>query len=156
MNPELHVRHIFRFSLRRSLRNAVKKARYWTMYSMANRDVLTDSGTASLELKANVVVCLAVGLAVALAAARGNVWPLAAAVPLLGLDLVLNRKLVAAWFAAKGLAFSVLATCYYASIYAAAVGIGAAAGVAQYLWSVRMLRRYRSCTPRFGTRGLSS
>ncbi len=156
MNPDLQVRHVFRFSLQRSMRNAVKKARYWTMYSMANGDVLGDSGTASLELKANVVVCFALGLAVASAAALGAAWPLAAAVPLLALDLLVNRRLVAAWFATRGLAFSVLATCYYASLYAVAVGIGGAVGAAQYLWSVRMLRRYRSCTPRFGTRGLSS
>ncbi len=156
MNPRVQVRHVFRFSLGRSLRNAVKKARYWTMYSLANRDVLTDSGTASLELKANVFACLAAGVAVALGVMLGDARLLLAALPLLALDLFVNRRLVAAWFATKGLGFSVLATCYYASLYAAAVATGAAMGTAQYLWSVRILRRYRSCTPRFGTRGLSS
>ncbi len=156
MNPGVQVRHVFRFSLLRSLRNAMKKARYWTMYSLANRDVLTDSGTASLELKANVFASLSAAVTVALGAALGDARLLLAAIPLLALDVFLNRKLVGAWFETRGFAFSVLATCYYASLYAAAVATGAAMGTAQYLWSVRIQRRYRSCTPRFGTRGLSS
>jgi len=156
MNADLQVQHIFRFSLRRSLRNAVKKARYWTMYSLANRDVLADSGTASLELKANVLLFHAQALLLASCAALGSASPLAALLPLLALDLVVNRSLIAAWRRARGLPFCVLATSYYATLYAAAVGIGAAAGAVQYLWSVRLLRRYRSCTPRFDTRGLSS
>jgi GT2 family glycosyltransferase len=38
MDPGLQVRHIFHFSFIRSLRNAVKKTRYWTEYSLENRD----------------------------------------------------------------------------------------------------------------------
>ncbi len=156
MNPDILVQHVFRFSLRRSLGNAVKKSRYWTTYSLANRDVLADSGTASHELKANVAVLLAHVLVVAASVALRQPWLLAGLVPLLALDLHVNRELIEAWYATKGLVFSVLATCYYMTVWAAAVGAGAAAGVAQYLWSIRMLRKYGSCTPRFGTRDLSS
>jgi GT2 family glycosyltransferase len=156
MSRGMQVQHIFRFSLRRSLGNAVRKARTWTMYSMANRDLLADSGTASLELKTNVVLGAAQALVVASAAAAATAWPLAAAVPLLALNLHVNRRLVAAWFRAGGLRFSVLATLYYATLYAAAVGVGAVAGAVQHAWNFRWLRRHRSCTPRSGTLDLSS
>lgn len=156
MERKLQVQHIFRFSLRRSLRNAARKARTWTMYSMANRDVLADSGTASLELKSNVLLGALQVLLLASSVALGAAWPLAAILPLLALDLGINRRLIGGGFARRGPRFAVLATSYYLTLYAAAVGIGAAAGVAQFLWSFRLVRRYRSCTPRLGTRGLSS
>ncbi len=156
MAPDFLVKHIFRFSLRRSLANATRKARVWTMYSMANRDVFTDSGTASLELKANVLAGVLQALLVASSLALGSAWPLGGIAALLALNLGVNRGLIAVGFGSRGTRFAALATAYYVTLYAAAVGIGAAAGAAQFLWSIRLLRRYRSCTPRFGTRGLSS
>jgi glycosyltransferase involved in cell wall biosynthesis len=156
MNPDLQVQHIFRFSLSRSLGNAIKKSRYWTMYSLTNQDLLSDSGTASLELKSNVLLALEQASLLALALVLGSAWPLAAALPLLALNLGMNRALIVAWFRARGLSFSILATLYYMTLYAAAVGLGAAVGVLHHAWSVRLLRRYRPCTARFGTRELSS
>ncbi len=156
MSDGLRVQHVFRFSLARSLANAIRKARAWTTYSLSNGDVLADSGTASLELKANVVLCFAGALLLAGAAALRAAWPIAPAAVLLAVDVHLNRKLVSAWFGARGLVFSALALSYYVSLYAAAVGVGAAAGAARYLWSIRVLGKYRSCTPRSGTLGLSS
>ncbi len=156
MNPDLQVQHMFRFSLRRSLRNAITKSRYWTMYSLANRDLLTDSGAASLELKTNVVSGLAEALLLTAAAVLGTAWPLAAVAPLLALNLHVNRRLTVAWFRTKGLPFSMMALVYYTTLYAAAVMIGGLVGAAQYLWSVQLLGRYRSCTPRSGTCDLSS
>ncbi len=156
MEPRLLVQHVFRFSLRRSLANAVKKARYWTMYSMDRRDLLDDSGAASVELKASVALSFAQASLLVLAAAARTPWPLAAAAPLGALELWLSRRLVAAWREARGAGFAVLATTYYATLYAAAVALGGVLGSLQWLWSVRLLGRYRSCAPRFGTRGLSS
>jgi glycosyltransferase involved in cell wall biosynthesis len=156
MDPSLQVQHVFRFSLRRSLANAVRKARTWTAYSLANRDVLADSGTASRELKANVASAFATLALAAAAALLGAAWALAAALPLLALDLHLNRRLIGAWRRAGGARFAGLATLYYVTLFAAAVGTGAAVGTAQYLWSFRSLGRYASCTPRSGTFGLSS
>jgi glycosyltransferase involved in cell wall biosynthesis len=143
MCPGLEVRHVFRFSLRRSLANAARKARYWTMYSLSNRDLLSDSGAASVELKVDVAATLAQALLVAAAVAGGTGWPLAAAAPLLALDLVVSRRLVAAWARAGGRRFAALATLYYATLYAGAVAIGAAAGAARWVWEVGLLRRYR-------------
>jgi len=156
VEPRLLVQHVFRFSLRRSLGNAVRKARHWTRYSLANRDVLSDSGTASLALKANVVAVALLACLLASSVALRSAWPLAASPLLLGLDLALNRGLVAAWCGVGGPGFGILATLYYLSLYAVAVGIGAAAGAAQFLWSAPWLRGQRSCTARSGTRGLSS
>ena len=148
VDPDLQVMHVFRFSLRRSLSNAVRKARYWTMYSLANRDLLEDSGAASLELKANVLCALLAAGLLGAAVASGAVWPLLAVPPLAALDLFLNRRLVAAWLGAGGPGFAVLAVLYYLTLYAAAVAVGGALGAVHYLWSVRLLGRYRPCTPR--------
>ena len=54
MNSEILVRHIFNFTLIKSMKNAFRKSMYWTIYSLKNKDLLTDSGTASIELKFNV------------------------------------------------------------------------------------------------------
>lgn len=156
VEPRLRVRHVFRFSLRRSLGNAIRKARHWTRYSLANRDVLADSGTASLALKANVLAAALAACLLSASAALGSGWPLLAALPLLALDLALSRGLIAAWFRHRGPLFGAKATLYYLTLYAAAVGIGAAAGTAEFLWSAPALRGQRSCTVRSGTRGLSS
>jgi len=146
MNPDFRVKHIFRFSLRRSLGNAIKKARTWTRYSMANRDLFADSGAASLELKANVASLLAQGVLVASSVASGAAWPMALALPLLALDLAVNRRLVAAWLRARGVSFCVLATLYYTTLYAVAVAVGAALGAAQHLGSTLGRARWaRSC-----------
>jgi len=156
MCPEMQVQHIFRFSLWRSLANGVRKARYWTRYSMLNRDLLADSGAASVELKSNVVLGLAQALLLAWAAAAAS-WPAAAAAAtLLAVNLRLNRRLVGAWFGAGGLRFSALATLYYTTFFAAAVGIGAAAGAVQYAWNTRSSGGVRSCATRSGTCDLSS
>jgi hypothetical protein len=155
MSPAFQVTHVFRFSLRRSLANAVRKARSWTAYSLVNRDLLADSGTASRELKANVALAAAQALLLAGAAATASRWPLAAAAALLAVDVHVNRRLVAAWFRAGGLRFSALATLYYATLYAAAVGLGAAAGAAQWAWRLRSSGR-DPCAPRSGTCQLSS
>ncbi|HEU4383641.1 MAG TPA: glycosyltransferase [Anaeromyxobacteraceae bacterium] len=148
VDPALQVTHVFRFSLRRSLANAVKKARYWTMYSLANRDLLSDSGAASLELKANVLCALLAAGLVGAALAGGAAWPLAAIPPLLALDLLVNRRLAAAWLAAGGPGFAALAVLYYLTLYAAAVAVGGALGALHYVWSIRLRGRYRPCTPR--------
>ena len=143
MNRDMQVQHMFRFSLRRSLDNAIRKARYWTRYSMANRDLFADSGAASLELKANVLSCLGQAFLLASCVALGVWWPVGPMATLLAIVLALNRKLVGAWFRTRGLAFAVLATLYYVTAYAAAVGVGAACGAVQHLWGARLLRGYQ-------------
>jgi glycosyltransferase involved in cell wall biosynthesis len=156
MNRELQVEHVFRFSLRRSLRNAVRKSGYWTMYSLANRDLFADSGAASLELKTTVLSLLVQALLLGWSAVSRSPWPLVPVLPLLALSLWASRGLIRAWSRTGGLRFSALATLYYVTLYAAATGIGAAAGAVRFLWSVRLLKRYQPCTRHFGTHRLSS
>lgn len=132
IEPGLQVRHIFGFSLGRSLRNAAFKAQHWTRYSLRNRDILADSGTASTELKANVLFCLA-GLALLLAGALASYWPmlLVAALPF-AVSLLVSRGLVAAFFRAGGSAFGFAAVVYYLSLYPLAVAAGAFAGIIRH------------------------
>lgn len=132
IEPRLLVRHIFGFSLWRSLRNAAFKALYWTVYSMRNRDILADSGTASVELKANVVLCLT-GLTLLLSyAAWGDRLLLyAAALPFAG-SILASRGLIAAFFRTGGPAFGLAAVAYYLFLFPLAVGAGAFAGVVRY------------------------
>ena len=58
MDPDLQVRHQFDFTLGKSLRNAARKTRYWIEYSLTNKDLLSDSGTASIEMKINGIAWL--------------------------------------------------------------------------------------------------
>lgn len=150
------VRHSFRFSLRRSLANAARKARTWTRYSLGNGDVLSDSGTASRELKANVALAGLQALLLAAAVAARSPWPLAAAPALLALDLFLSRRLVAAWRRAGGARFAALAAAYWVSLYAGAVAVGGTAGAARWAWQLRTTSRVRTCTPRSRTSQRSS
>jgi glycosyltransferase involved in cell wall biosynthesis len=136
MDPAILVRHIFNFTLIRSLRNAFRKSRYWTAYSLKNRDLLTDSGTASVELKTNVV-SLFIGLVfVLLSVAFMNGIFLIPAMLLFLLNISVNRNLFAAFYRAKGLSFALRAAFYYMLIYPVAVGMGSLAGMANYCLSL--------------------
>jgi glycosyltransferase involved in cell wall biosynthesis len=132
MDPAIQVRHIFDFSLSRSLLNAVRKTRYWTRYSLGNRDLFADSGTASRGLKTNVAAWLA-----SLAAASGAAFspPLLALVPIImGSSMFANASLLRAWWRTGGPGFGVRAAAYYAVVYPAAVAAGAVLGLAEHLF----------------------
>jgi len=140
MNPAIQVQHIFNFSLYRSLRNAIRKSMYWTVYSLKNNDVFADSGTASIGLKTNVAAwfsCAFFLLAFLFTDYRVFILftPL-----ILAINLLMNRGLLAAFYRTKGSLFSLAATGYYLLLYPVAVGIGALAGLARYFSSVRALR----------------
>lgn len=159
MAPQILVRHVFNYDLRRSLANAYRKARYWTTYSLANRDLLTDSGTASRELKINVaawgVSLLLLLLALLLwwlgpesAAVVGELGNNSAAAgegvaspwALLFTALVVQvangleqRPLLASFYRAGGIMFALGAGLYYALLYPLPVGFGALRGALGYL-----------------------
>ena len=59
MDPAIQVQHIFNFNLKKSLQNGIRKTKYWSIYSIKNKDLLSDSGTASQEFKFNVLTCFA-------------------------------------------------------------------------------------------------
>jgi GT2 family glycosyltransferase len=133
MDPDIQVRHVFGFNLHRSLRNAVVKAAYWTLYSLRNRDLLADSGTASHELKTNVA-CFVLGLlAIGVWALTGaGFWSgLAAAV--FACNVLANRRLLRRFFTVGGRAFAAAAGGYYLLVYPLAVAAGAIGGAALFL-----------------------
>lgn len=133
MQPELQVRHIFGFrSMVDSLRNGFRKSKYWVMYSLGNKDLLSDSGTASYELKANVFAlfgsfCLLVGFLVTF-----KLMFLLFLGALFCGNVLLNRKLFSLFYKSGGSVFLVTASAYYIFIYPLAVGAGAMMGTMYY------------------------
>jgi len=140
MNPAIQVQHIFNFSLYRSLHNAIRKSMYWTMYSIKNGDVFSDSGTASIGLKANVAACFSSALLLlAFLLTENNAFILL--IPLiLTIDLFVNRRLLMAFYRAKGFMFALAATSYYLLLYPVAVAAGVLSGIARYFSTVHALR----------------
>lgn len=132
MIPGLQVRHIFNFSLGRSLKNAVRKTRYWIEYSLAHKDLFADSGTASRELKINGTVWLANAVLALLFLLTGKQWLLAPILALWCAGIFVNRHLFGAFFRAGGAGFAVMAAMYYSVVYPSAVWIGAFGGFVQH------------------------
>jgi GT2 family glycosyltransferase len=133
VDPAIQVRHIFNFNLYRSLRNARVKAKYWTLYSLRNRDLLADSGAASHGLKANVAAFLLWTLcAGTYFVTTAPAW-LGFALALLAGAMFANRGLLGAFRAAGGRAFAVRAALYYFFVYPLPVGLGALGGAALFL-----------------------
>ncbi|MBI5101314.1 MAG: glycosyltransferase [Nitrospirae bacterium] len=138
MDPDIVVTHIFNFSFIKSIRNAFRKSSYWTIYSIKNRDLARDSGTASLELKFNVMSFgLLLMLAPALSLARMGVAALLVTALVLALNMTINRRLLASMRRTKGTAFGLAASLYYVLIYPLPVGLGGLTGLASYLLKYR-------------------
>ncbi len=144
MNPAIQVQHIFNYSLMRSLHNAFTKSLYWTGYAIGNRDLLADSGTASVGLKVNVFVFAGNTGLLSGFVLTGKLTLLALAALALAVNLFVNRGLLLAYHRAEGLGFAFMATLYYLLLYPLAVGAGAGAGMLRYLFSNPLLaREYR-------------
>ncbi len=154
IDRDLQVRHIFDFSLLKSLRNAARKTRYWIVYSLANNDMLSDSGTASSELKIAGGVWIVTLLLVLLALVteqRGLLMPL----PFLWLvDVFAGRNLFKAFYTAGGTLFAALAAMYYMMIYPAAVWWGALRGLAGCTFQRAINMRCRDTGKQSQSRGL--
>ncbi len=133
INPLIEVRHIFNFSLSGSMRNAIKKSMYWTIYSLKNKDLLVDSGTASAELKVNIVsyfLCLLLLSLWLILQKLAFLYPL----PLIFVfNGFVSRGLFRAFYETKGLLFTGLASMYYLMLYPLPVGTGTIRGVVNFL-----------------------
>jgi glycosyltransferase involved in cell wall biosynthesis len=132
MNPGILVQHIFNFSLIDSVLNAIRKSMYWTMYSTKNKDLLTDSGSASLELKTNVLSQLLNFILVVLWIFTQRSFFLYPLLLIFAFNISVNRILIRAFYEAKGFMFAFLASLYYIFIYAFAVGAGSVVGMVRY------------------------
>jgi glycosyltransferase involved in cell wall biosynthesis len=132
MNPDILVRHIFNFTLIKSLRNAFRKAMFWTIYSMGNKDLMSDSGTASRELKINGACLLASAVFVPLFLVSGEKVFFFMLFLTAFFNIFLSRGLVKAFYRTKGISFACAATIYYMTLYPLAAGAGALSGVLGY------------------------
>jgi GT2 family glycosyltransferase len=132
MNPSILVSHFFDFTLMKSLRNAFRKSKYWTAYSLKNRDLFSDSGTASKELKTNVASYFLVFLILMFSLFLHKPALLSCALPVLGFNVYINRNFFSALRETKGLSFALLSALYYMIVYPLPVGAGSMAGVIKY------------------------
>ena len=132
MRPEIQAMHMFDFTLMKSLRNALRKSMELTRYSLMNRDLLADSGTASVELKVSVACLFLNALLAAVSLLRREQLYLVPISFLFAFNLFVCRGLIKTFFRAKGLSFSILATLYWVAGYSTAVGVGALAGLVKY------------------------
>ena len=139
MDPLMLVRHNFGFGLSGSLRNAARKVRYWTRYSLRNRDLLADSGTASRGLKAATALAGLGWLCLAAAAAR-RLAALVLPVPFFfGAAVAANAGLVLAFHRAGGLRFAIAAAAYLVLLYPVAIAVGITQGLLDLARSTRDL-----------------
>jgi len=133
VNPDILVTHIFNFSLTRSLKNGIRKSMYWTAYSMQNKDMFADSGTASVELKTNVFSILLVGLSIVGYLLVKEQMILLGVIFIFSGNILVNRRLLNAFFKTGGTRFGLAATFYYTSVYPFAVAIGVSGGILKFL-----------------------
>lgn len=133
INPQLLVKHIFNFSLGQSVRNAIRKASYWTFYSMKNKDLLNDSGTASRELKLNVICFYLTSLFLLLAALVKSPAFVALALLAISVNVFYNRGLLLQFQHNIDLNFKLGAPLYYLFVYPVPVSVGGLIGITRYL-----------------------
>jgi glycosyltransferase involved in cell wall biosynthesis len=139
---DILVQHMFRFSFSRSVKNAIKKSKYWTMYSLYKGDLLNDSGAASYELKVNVFTqCLNLAL-VATTVMTGWWWLLVPVALLYALNVAVSLKLLRLFHDERGWWFLLRAMAYYQFFYCFIVAYGSLMGMLKYIWEVKLLKRY--------------
>jgi glycosyltransferase involved in cell wall biosynthesis len=138
MVPEIQVQHIFNFTLAKSMRNGIRKSKYWSIYSIKNRDLLSDSGTASQEFKFNVLSCFINILLVLVGILLKNWAFLLPVLLLFGSNFYLNRHLFRAFYRARGPFFALPALLYYTLAYPFAVGLGVFSGIFSQHFGLRL------------------
>jgi GT2 family glycosyltransferase len=122
--PSIQVGHIFNFTWTRSIRNAFRKSHYWTVYSLRNKDLWNDSGTAARELKINVIISfLSYPLLIIFLFSKLKMIFL---ILVLGwfVNIYINRFLLKSFRRHGGWLFAFKAFCYYILIYPWPIGIG--------------------------------
>jgi glycosyltransferase involved in cell wall biosynthesis len=133
MNPDIQVRHIFNFSLWKSLKNAFRKTTYWNIYSLRNKDLFTDSGSASVELKTNVASWALSALFLGLFFLSDNLLFLYLLKVAFMCNVFINRSLLMEFFKTGGFSFGGRAFIYYTMLYPVPIGMGTITGLVKYL-----------------------
>lgn len=134
MIPSLQVGHIFNYTFFKSLKNAFRKSFYWTIYSLQNRDILKDSGTASRELKINSLAALSSFALLSLAAILKWYLPLLmSALSIQTLNLYFSRGLIRRLFNCGSGLRGWMWVLYYLLIYPMPALAGGFSGLWMYL-----------------------
>ncbi len=133
VNPYMLVQHIFNYSLIGSMRNAIRKSMYWTVYSIKNKDLLSDSGTASVELKVNVISYFLNLIILTLWVVFQKSFLFYLLPQIFAFNFFINRKLLKAFYETGGILFAFFASIYYTLLYPLAVGTGVISGMMKYL-----------------------
>ncbi|NOY65126.1 MAG: glycosyltransferase [Nitrospirae bacterium] len=141
INPDIQVQHIFNYSLRGSLQNACRKSTYWTAYSIENRDILADSGTASIELKVSVISLFIMLFFLLLWIPTKWLSLLYAAAGICFLNFLINCRLFRAFYEAGGMLFALLSVLYYTTLYSFTVGLGAIGGILKYYQNSKTVKK---------------
>lgn len=138
----IEVQHIFGFGLKKSVKNAVKKSKYWTMYSLNHKDVTKDSGAASYELKINVLTQSLNVVLIAAALVTRFWWLFLPVILLYAINVWASFRLFRLIRQERGWWFLTRAMAYYQLVYPFVVAYGAFLGTLKYFWEVKLLRRY--------------
>jgi glycosyltransferase involved in cell wall biosynthesis len=138
MHPEIEVRHIFGFTFLSSMLNAFRKTKYWCIYSLRNKDMLADSGTASIELKFNVASYALVLFLITLWLITGRAGMISVVPAIFLMNAYMSRKLLKSFYITKDISFAIGAFFYYTCGYPLPIGLGT---VAAFLDSLSGRRR---------------
>jgi len=136
LDPNIKVRHIFNFNLLGSMRNAFRKSMYWIIYSIGNRDILSDSGTASIGLKVNAGLFMVSLMLLAMFAILGNTMFVYSVGVLELINVYINRGQLTAFYRAGGIMFGLISTLYYLFIYPIPVASGTVMGMLKYIMRI--------------------
>ncbi len=137
IDPGFQVRHIFKYSLKKSFSNAIRKTKYWILYSLQNRDLFADSGTASAEIKMNGASWLVTGILTVFGLVSGKASIFMPLPIIWTVNAFVNRNLFRAFYKTKGACFFPAAVFYYVLIYPAAVWVGTFKALLQYFIRVK-------------------
>ena len=133
LNPYIQVQHIFNFTLLRSMKNALRKTKYWTAYTIDNKDLFKDSGTASYELKTNTFIfAISILMLIIFLLSDQSVTISVILVAVL-CNTFVNYCFISTMHKSFGLKFTIFATTYYFCVYPMAVVIGSLLGINKYL-----------------------
>ncbi len=142
VEPAIQVGHHFGFGLWGSLKNAFKKAHYWSIYLLQRRAVMADSGTASRQLKF-AVLGLYSGLLLAVMFGLKGIITLCAISLINGLY---SAGLLRTFCKHKGALWCIPATLYWLFVYPLPVGLGGITGLIRYLLIKPALSGGRLCS----------
>lgn len=140
------VKHIFGFSIIGSILNAIKKSQYWAMYLLDTNSLLEDSGTASYELKINVLLCFVNLVYFALFFYTSNIAFLGPILLNLAIVIYFNMGFIKATINHFGWLFCCQAMTYYLLFYPLAVGLGSGIGVGRHVIGKLQFNRTQTCS----------